>query len=120
MVGGDPLLTDNLWRRMHEQAVPRWGGEGIVRACMAALDFALWDIKGKLLNAPVSALFGGHRSRVATYANCARAHHLPPDKLAEKALEYVRQGLAPRPARESPTGSAGLSRQSSASARRST
>jgi L-alanine-DL-glutamate epimerase-like enolase superfamily enzyme len=89
VAGEDPLLTDDLWRRMHE-AVPRRGGEGIVRFCIAAVDFALWDIKGKLLNAPVSALFGGTRARVATYANCA--HHLPPEKLAEKAASYVKQG----------------------------
>jgi L-alanine-DL-glutamate epimerase-like enolase superfamily enzyme len=90
VVGQNPLLTDDLWRRMHEQAVPRRGGEGIVRACMAAVDFALWDIKGKLLNAPVSALLGGSRGRVATYANCA--HGLPPDQLAAKAAGYVKQG----------------------------
>ena len=89
VVGENPLLTDDLWQRMHE-AVPRRGGEGIVRACMAGVDFALWDLKAKLLNAPVSALLGGHRGRVATYANCA--HHLPPEKLAEKAAEYVARG----------------------------
>jgi L-alanine-DL-glutamate epimerase-like enolase superfamily enzyme len=70
LLGEDPLLTDDLWRRMHDGAVPRRGGEGIVRTCMAAVDFALWDLKGKLLNAPVSALLGGRRPRVATYANC--------------------------------------------------
>ena len=32
----------------------------------------------------------GGGPRVATYANCA--HHLPPDKLAEKAAGYVKQG----------------------------
>jgi L-alanine-DL-glutamate epimerase-like enolase superfamily enzyme len=90
IVGENPLLTDDLWRRMYEQAVPRRGGQGIVRTCIAAIDFALWDIKGKLLNSPVSALFGGRRDRIATYANCA--HHLPPDKLAEKAAEYVKKG----------------------------
>jgi L-rhamnonate dehydratase len=90
VAGENPLLTDDLWRRMHEQAVPRRGGEGIVRTAIAAVDFALWDIKGKLLGAPVSALLGGRRNRVATYANCA--HHLPPDKLAEKAAQYVKQG----------------------------
>jgi L-alanine-DL-glutamate epimerase-like enolase superfamily enzyme len=89
VVGEDPLLTDDLWRRMHE-AVPRRGGEGIVRACMAGVDFALWDIKGKLLQVPVSTLLGGRRARVATYANCA--HGLPPDKLAEKAAGYVKRG----------------------------
>jgi L-alanine-DL-glutamate epimerase-like enolase superfamily enzyme len=89
VVGEDPLLTDDLWRRMH-QAVPRRGGEGLVRACMAGVDFALWDLKGRLLKAPVSALLGGRRARVATYANCA--HGLPPDQLAAKAAEYVKRG----------------------------
>jgi L-alanine-DL-glutamate epimerase-like enolase superfamily enzyme len=90
VAGQDPLLTGDLWQRMHEQAIPRRGGEGVVRTAMAAVDFALWDIKGKLLNAPVSALLGGRRARVPTYANCA--HHLPPEKLAEKAAAYVKQG----------------------------
>jgi len=31
VVGEDPLLTEDLWRRMYE-AVPRRGGEGVVRA----------------------------------------------------------------------------------------
>src|SRR5919204_6921959 len=47
VVGENPLLTDDLWRRMHD-AIPRRGGEGIVRTCIAAVDFALWDIKGKV------------------------------------------------------------------------
>jgi len=89
VVGENPLLTEDLWRRMYE-AVPRRGGDGIVRTCIAAVDFALWDIKGKRLNAPVSALFGGRRARIATYANCA--HHLPPEELAAKAAEYVKRG----------------------------
>ena len=90
VVGENPLLTEDLWRRMHQQAVPRRGGEGIVRTAMAAVDFALWDIKGKLLRAPVSTLLGGQRPRVATYANCA--HGLPPAELAVKAAEYVKRG----------------------------
>jgi L-alanine-DL-glutamate epimerase-like enolase superfamily enzyme len=90
VLGGNPLLTDDLWRRMYEDAVPRRGGDGIVRMGMAAVDFALWDIKGKVASAPVSALLGGARGRVATYANCA--HHLPPEKLADKAASYVKEG----------------------------
>ena len=89
IVGEDPRHTETLWRRMHE-AIPRRGGEGIVRVSMAGLDFALWDLKAKLLNAPVSTLLGGRRPRVATYANCA--HHLPPEQLAAKAAEYVKRG----------------------------
>jgi L-alanine-DL-glutamate epimerase-like enolase superfamily enzyme len=90
VIGQDPRLTGDLWQRMHEGAIPRRGGDGLVRPCIAAIDFALWDLKGKLLGAPVATLFGGRRARVATYANCA--HHLPPDELAGKAAEYVRRG----------------------------
>ena len=89
VVGQDPLLTEDLWRRMH-QAVPRRGAEGFVRTCIAGIDFALWDLKGKALGVPVSTLFGGRRARVPTYANCA--HGLPPDALAAKAVEYVKRG----------------------------
>ena len=42
VVGEDPLLTDDLWRRMYEQAFPRRGGQGLALTGIAAVDFALW------------------------------------------------------------------------------
>ena len=86
----DPRLTSDLWERMYSDAIPRRGGEGIVRVCIAAIDMALWDIKGKMLDVPVSKILGGHRELVPTYANCA--HHMPPDQLAERAASYVAKG----------------------------
>lgn len=85
----DPRLTADLWRRMYD-AVPRRGGEGIGRYCIAAIDMALWDIKGKAADVPVAGLLGGKCELVPTYANCA--HHLPPDELAERAASYVAMG----------------------------
>ena len=90
VLDGDPRLTADLWERMYRNAIPRRGGEGIVRPCIAAIDFALWDIKGKALGVPVSTLFGGHRPLIPTYANCA--HHMPADALAERAASYVARG----------------------------
>jgi L-alanine-DL-glutamate epimerase-like enolase superfamily enzyme len=89
IMGGDPLLTNDLWTKMYD-AAPRRAGDGYMRSAIAALDFALWDIKGKALGVPVSRLFGGHREEIPTYANCA--HHLPPDKLAERAVKDVQDG----------------------------
>ena len=61
-----------------------------MRNAIAAIDFALWDIKGKALDVPVSRLFGSHRSKIPTYANCA--HHMPPDELAKRAADDVTAG----------------------------
>lgn len=89
IVGENPWSTSLLWDRMYAR-MPRRGGDGLVRGCIAALDMALWDIKARLADLPLSRLFGGHQDAVLTYANCA--HHLDPDPLAEKALEYVGRG----------------------------
>lgn len=86
----DPHLTTDLWRRLQGETVPRRGGDGIARYALAALDMAFWDIRGKASDQPVSALLGGHRRLVPTYANCA--HHMAPDALAERAASYVAMG----------------------------
>ncbi|MEM7775039.1 MAG: mandelate racemase/muconate lactonizing enzyme family protein [Pseudomonadota bacterium] len=90
IVSEDPRSTDLLWRRMFEDAIPRRGGDGLMRNAIAAVDFALWDIKGKAAGVPVWKLFGGGQDLVPTYANCA--HHMPPDRLAETAASYVAAG----------------------------
>ncbi len=90
ITGSDPRETDALWQRMYHDGLPRRGGDGIMRNAIAAVDFALWDIKGKAANQPVWQLLGGNRTLVPTYANCA--HHLPVDELAERAASYVAAG----------------------------
>lgn len=86
----DPRDTGMLWQRMYEHGIPRRGGDGLMRNAIAAVDFALWDIKGKAIGEPVWRLLGGNRALVPTYANCA--HHMPPDELAGRAAEYVAAG----------------------------
>ena len=85
----NPWRSSMLWDRMLA-AVPRRGADGFVRGSIAAIDMAVWDLKAQSVALPVSALFGGHRDAIPTYANCA--HNLPPDELAQKALEYVGNG----------------------------
>ena len=89
LLGQDPRLTEQLWRRMYD-AIWRLGRRGLVLQCLGAIDVALWDIKGKLAGLPIAGLLGGSRELIPTYANAA--FELPPDKLAERALEYVRAG----------------------------
>ncbi len=60
-----PLLIDEpcmaiekLWDMMLRIVSP-YGAQGLGAYAMSAVDLALWDLKGKLLNCPVYALIGG-------------------------------------------------------------
>ena len=34
LIGQDPLLTETLWQRRYNDAIPRRGGVGLVRVCL--------------------------------------------------------------------------------------
>ncbi len=90
LLGENPLLNERVWKKMYDAVAARLGRRGMVMNCLAAIDFALWDIKGKRQAVPISNLLGGWRERIPTYANVG--HQLPPDELAKKAAEYVAMG----------------------------
>jgi L-alanine-DL-glutamate epimerase-like enolase superfamily enzyme len=64
--GEDPLAHEKLWERMYWLLSPR-GQTGYASHAIAAVDVALWDLKGKILGQPVWRLLGGARSRVPVY-----------------------------------------------------
>jgi len=64
----DPSDVERLWRRM-ARATLNYSRDGATLQAMAAIELALWDIKGKVLGQPVHALLGGaRRSRLRCYA----------------------------------------------------
>src|SRR5713101_4327482 len=58
LIGKDPLdhavLLDTLFHTF-----AKLGPEGALSGALAALDIALWDLKGKLFNQPIYKLLGG-------------------------------------------------------------
>jgi L-alanine-DL-glutamate epimerase-like enolase superfamily enzyme len=56
--GEDPLDVEGLWQRMCAHAY-WYGVEGIAAFAISAIDMALWDLKGKLVDQPVAALLEG-------------------------------------------------------------
>jgi len=92
IVGENPLLVEQLWNRMYGGygGVSRLGRRGLVLGCLAAIDFALWDLKGKVLGVPVCDLLGGRREQIPTYANTA--HQMSAKDLADQAARYVKEG----------------------------
>jgi len=51
----DPLQVERLWQKMYS-ATGLWGRRGVTIAAIGAVETALWDIAGKILDKPVSEL----------------------------------------------------------------
>ena len=63
----DCMATDKLWDMMLRMTSP-YGG-GLAQYAISAIDLALWDLKGKLLQQPVYSLIGGPaREHIACYS----------------------------------------------------
>ena len=67
LVGKDPLAHEARWDEMYWLLCSR-GQTGYAQHAMAAVDIALWDIKGHVLNTPIWRLIGGARRSVETYS----------------------------------------------------
>ena len=56
--GRDPVQSEAIWRDLRAHA---WwyGGAGIASFALAAIDIALWDLRGQALGRPLVDLLGG-------------------------------------------------------------
>ncbi|HEY7887868.1 MAG TPA: enolase C-terminal domain-like protein [Steroidobacteraceae bacterium] len=68
LLGRDAFATTECWDAM-VHSVRNIGAPGICSMAIAAADSALWDLKGKLLNAPLVSLLGQARPRVPVYGS---------------------------------------------------
>ena len=95
LIGEDPISQDKLWYTMYRKTLD-FARRGILSASISAIDIALWDIKGKAFDQPVSVLMGGqHREFVKPYATglyFSNSNKLA-EKLAEEAIDYKDQGF---------------------------
>jgi L-alanine-DL-glutamate epimerase-like enolase superfamily enzyme len=69
LIGADPLDQRVLQDRLYHQHI-KVGPEGAYAGALAAIDIALWDLKGKLLRQPIYTLLGGAwRTKLPFYAS---------------------------------------------------
>lgn len=68
LIGRNPLETEKLWLDLYNRLRDQ-GQRGLTVTALSGIDIALWDIKGKYYDAPVSELLGGRfRESVQAYA----------------------------------------------------
>ncbi len=91
LVGLDAMRHELIWDRLYWLLTPR-GQSGYASHAIAALDLALWDLKGQVLNQPCWRLLGGARTQVPVYATFGFAF-LDRDELAAAAQAWVAQGF---------------------------
>src|SRR5581483_5302217 len=68
LIGQDALAIGAAWRTAVDQ-IRNLGRPGISSMAIAALDNALWDLKGKLLDVPVACLLGLTRTEIMAYGS---------------------------------------------------
>ncbi|HUQ75163.1 MAG TPA: mandelate racemase/muconate lactonizing enzyme family protein [Burkholderiales bacterium] len=88
--GEDPLAHEKLWERMYWLLSPR-GQTGYASHAIAAVDVALWDLKGQVLDQPVWRLLGGARTRVPIYTTFGFGAY-DRDELAAAAKWWTARG----------------------------
>ena len=92
VIGDDPLRIEAVTQKLRAAAASAGPG-GILTLAIAAIDMALWDIKGKTLGQPLCAMLGGVRDRVPTYASGALVRAYPLDHLEKAARTLVEKGF---------------------------
>lgn len=91
LVGENPLNTEYLFEKMYRSSVA-YGRKGAVIAAISALDIALWDIKGQVMQQPVFMLLGGRtKPYIETYYSRLYTRDL--DSLQQEAAHYKAEGF---------------------------
>jgi L-alanine-DL-glutamate epimerase-like enolase superfamily enzyme len=92
LIGTDPMDSEYIWTSMYRRTLP-FGRKGIGMTAISAVDLAIWDAKGKILNQPVFKLLGGRtKTRIPVYAS--RLYSQPLDTLYQEAKAYADQGYS--------------------------
>ena len=91
LIGADPVDIPGLWRTMC-RALRNIGRPGLGMMAIAALDHALWDLKGQLTQCSVVELLGRVREAVPVYGSGGFTSYSP-ERLQQQLANFVGCGI---------------------------
>ena len=68
IIGEDPDYIEKIWNTVYWRSIAH-GRRGLIMGALSGIDIALWDIRGKAYNLPVSKLLGAYSDSVPSYAS---------------------------------------------------
>ena len=89
LIGRDPNEIEDIWQYLYKGVY--WRKGPITMASIAAIDMALWDIKGKIAGLPVYQLLGGKSRRGVTLYAHANGESI--NDTLDKVQEHIDQGF---------------------------
>ena len=88
LIGRDPDRIQDIWQYIHRGTY--WRGGAVLMTALAAIDEALWDIKGKIAGLPIYSLLGG---RTRESALCyTHVHGEDPAEVVDNIAKAAERG----------------------------
>ena len=91
VIGHDPHDYAYLWEKMY-RVTHAWGRKGVGMTAISAVDIAIWDLLGKLLDKPVFKLLGGRtKEKIPCYYSKLYASEI--NVMQEEAQTWLDNGF---------------------------
>src|SRR5690606_34471972 len=117
LAGEDPSHIERLWHRIF-RSFTYMGSRGAAVECVSAIDIALWDIRGKVLDRPIYELLGGPvRDEVLLYTHPDQRKFTTKEGVIQEIRDIIASGhtalkFDPYP-QQGPIGKDGRAREQS-------